>query len=302
MARAINGVSRIVGEASLSGTVSHAFSWTALSGIRDLGTLGGPRSAAVAINDHSEIVGWSATGSSGRHAFFMTIGQTMIDLGVPQGGIESEATDISDDGTVVGKWLTAEGETRPFAWTQADGMRDLAAPGFVHTEATAVNAGGEIAGLGLSSSTGTLRALIWSPSGAAREIGTLPGDLESVASAMNSLGHVVGISWKGTSPYRAFLWIPGTGMRDLGVLPGMHWSVARDISGSGHVVGSSGLNGSTVGRAFVWTEAEGMRDLGAWPAGDRTESGAFGVNFYGKVVGYSWNGSVFRPVIFPQSP
>lgn len=224
----------------------------------------------------------------------------MRDLGVPPGGLESEASDISDDGTVVGKWLTAEGETRVFVWTQADGMRSRAAPGFEYVQAAGVNGRGDVVGFGISSSTGALRALIWSPAGEARDIGTLPGDSESVASAINSLGHVVGVSWQGTEPQRAYRWIPESGMRDLGVLPGMDWSMARDISGAGHVVGASGLNGSAVGHAFMWTEAEGMRDLGALPASDRTESGAFGVNFYGRVVGYSWNGSVFRPVVFPQ--
>lgn len=43
-----------------------------------------------------------------------------------------------------------------------------------------------------------------------------------------------------------------------------------------------------------------MRELAGHPASDRTESGAFGVNWYGRVVGYSWNGSTFRPVIFPD--
>jgi len=42
-----------------------------------------------------------------------------------------------------------------------------------------------------------------------------------------------------------------------------------------------------------------MRDLGTLPASDRSESAAFGVNQYGSAVGFSWNGSAFRPVIFP---
>ncbi|MEX2154381.1 MAG: hypothetical protein WD825_13660 [Gemmatimonadaceae bacterium] len=302
MARAINAPGRVVGEASVSGTQSRAFSWTALSGIRDLGTLGGSRSAAVAINDHSQIVGWSATASGGFRAFILTIGQTMRDLGVPAGGVDSEASDISDDGTVVGSWLTTGGEPRAFVWTQAAGMRDLSAPGFELVQAAGVNGSGEVVGSAINSSTRVLRALIWSPSGEARELveGTLPDDWESVASAINSFGHVAGVSWTGNSPQRAFRWIGESGMRDLGVLPGMDWSVARDISGQGHVVGVSGVNGSAVGHAFIWTEADGMRELNGFAASDRAESAAFGVNFYGRVVGYSWNGTVFRPVIFPE--
>jgi probable HAF family extracellular repeat protein len=88
-------------------------------------------------------------------------------------------------------------------------------------------------------------------------------------------------------------------MRELGVLPGMDWSSARDISDQGHVVGYSGRNGSAFGRAVLWTEIEGIRDLGTLPASDRTESGALAVNWFGQAVGYSWNGSAYRPVLFP---
>lgn len=89
-------------------------------------------------------------------------------------------------------------------------------------------------------------------------------------------------------------------MRDLGVLPGMDWSIARGIGDRGHIVGTSGPSGSTVGSAFLWTESDGMRELGGLPTDDRTESAAFGVNWSGRAVGYSWNGSTFRPVIFPD--
>ena len=91
-------------------------------------------------------------------------------------------------------------------------------------------------------------------------------------------------------------------MSDLGVLPGMDWSIARAIGNNGRIVGSSGFNGGSAERAFVWTESEGMRDLGALPASDGVSSGAYGVNFLGKAVGFSWNGATFRAVIFPALP
>lgn len=93
----------------------------------------------------------------------------------------SQATDINDTGLVVGRWVTATGETRGFTWTAAAGMRDLGpVAGFQHTEATAVNLRGDIVGTGRTPG-GLLRGLIWSPTGRARELGALPGTTESIA-------------------------------------------------------------------------------------------------------------------------
>ena len=298
LARGINDVGRVVGEASVGVTRSHAFSWSELGGIRDLGTLGGSLSAANAINFRGEIVGWAGTGGELPHAFIVTVGQSQLrDLGVPAGGVASFAMDVNDAGTVVGHWVTQGGVFRAFVWTDAMGMQDLAAiPGFVQTEATAINAAGQVVGIGTQAS-GAVRALLWS-AGIGSDVGTLPGHTESVAWGINVLGHIVGASRNGTGPMRAFR-SSATGMLDLGVLPGMDWSVARDVSDNGHVVGFSGRIGSDVGEAFIWTEQRGMRRLEGLPSADRVETAAFAVNLSGKSVGYSWNGAVFRPVIFP---
>ncbi len=79
----------------------------------------------------------------------------------------------------------------------------------------------------------------------------------------------------------------------------MDWSIARAISDNGLVVGSSGRREGNVERAFIWTEANGMRDLGALSTTKGSGSGAYGVNFSGKVVGVSWDGATAHAVIFP---
>lgn len=303
LARGVSDVGRVVGEASIELNRARAFSWSETGGIRDLGTLGGALSAAYAINFRGQIVGWASNAADVPHAFLVTVGQTPLrDLGVPSGGVASFATDINDDGTVVGHWVTQGNMFRAFVWTDAAGMQDLAAvPGFVSTEATGINAAGQVVGIGTQAS-GVLRALLWGgASGIGGEIGTLPGHTESVAWAINALGQAVGASRNGTGPQRAFR-SSTNGLRDLGVLSGMDWSVARDISDNGHVVGISGKSGSNVGRAFIWTEQGGMRALEGLPSGERVETAAFAVNLSGKSVGYSWNGTVFRPVIFPAPP
>jgi probable HAF family extracellular repeat protein len=92
-----------------------------------------------------------------------------------------------------------------------------------------------------------------------RDLGTLPGDTSSEASAINNNGDVVGYSRGEKRGMRAFLWTQATGMQDLGVLPGGNSSRALGINDTGAVVGSS--TSSSGERAFIWTKQGGMRDL-----------------------------------------
>jgi probable HAF family extracellular repeat protein len=82
----------------------------------DLGTLGGARSQAVAINEHSQIVGWSQTADGEQHAFLWEDGR-LVDLGAAAGAeTSSTAVDINDRGQVLG---TVDG--RPVVWTVQPG-------------------------------------------------------------------------------------------------------------------------------------------------------------------------------------
>jgi probable HAF family extracellular repeat protein len=146
---------------------------------------------------------------------------------------------------------------------------------------------------------GRAAGFFWSAAGEVLELGSLGTDTESIGFGINDDGFVVGVSGSADGPRRAFRWSRGTGMLDLGVLPGTDWSIARAIGNNGRIVGSSGFHGVELERAFVWTESGGMRDLGALQASSGVSSGAYGVNFLGKAVGFSWNGATFRAVIFP---
>lgn len=114
------------------------------------------------------------------------------------------------------------------------------------------------------------------------DLGTLPGDTVSFATAVNASHQVVGTSSPSTdvgAAMRAFHWSDGV-MTDIGNFGGSV-TKAWDINASGEIVGSSqDANGKT--RAFRWTKKDGMVDLGL---DSEFESIAVAINDAGVIVG-----------------
>ena len=146
----------------------HAFYYNGIS-IADLGTLGGNRSVAMAINNYSEIVGGADTADGKEHAFLFAHGQ-MYDLG------PGRANAINDDRLVVGQsntGLQSLSASIAFLWDgemhDLNGMieaKDDPPRGKVHlTQAQAINNRGEIVAEDCStvSSTFTCEIFILTP-------------------------------------------------------------------------------------------------------------------------------------------
>ena len=123
-----------------------------------------------------------------------------------------------------------------------------------------------------------LQAVLWDRAGNTTDLGTLGGN-SSLALAVNSVGHVVGVAANSlpddfsgvmlpsATQARAFLWQDGQ-MRDLGTLGGND-AIALDINERGQVIGFSFTNSSpnaTTGlptaHPFLW-EQGAMKDLGS---------------------------------------
>lgn len=304
-AGSVNPSGQIAGFSEDGQGVSHAVLWPQAGAMpQDLGTLPGGAGAGP-INDNGQVVISSAGGSHG--AFLWTIGSTppgtpLHTLPGSSGFIQVKALNAS--GQVIGQTDTAAGLRHGFSWTEAGGIVDLLSIGrgcvfgqCVHSEAIAVNAGGQIVGASNTDVGGIRHASSWTAAGGAPiDLHTLSPSADTTtssgANAVNDNGQVVGSSGtgdfvNGTPVSHAFLWTQAGGMTDLGTLPGGAGSEATAINANGWIVGKAGTiaNGRPGTHAFLWTHADGMLDLGTLPGG--TNSEAMAVNTNGQILGES---------------
>ena len=210
-------------------------------------------SEAQAINDRGEIVGWSFGGMSGRggwqRATLWRDGR-VIELAPTVAG-SSAAYGLNDLGDVVG-WMQTDSPTGPsvqraFLWSGT--MRDLgslAGPGG-RSIAQEINDRRQVVGSSATADGGT-HAFLWQDN-KLTDLGTLDGDTDSEAFAINKHGHVVGRSFSrlcGPCVPRAALWIDGEATDLNSLLPannGWVLNAAIDIDDSGRIIGRGTLNG-----------------------------------------------------------
>ena len=203
--------------------------------MQNLGFLPGKkRSAAVAINEHGQVIGSSFTRQEPDEARTVLDGQA------------------------------AYGE-RAFLWQDGE-MRDLGTlPGTAFSSPGALNDRGEVIGISYRRMNEygiplDPRAFVWE-SGAMTELPLLPGGKFSSAAAINDGGEVIGTSYRRLNEYdspldpRAFVWESGA-MTELPLLPGGKFSSAAAINNSGQIVGWATTK---TGRehAVLWTLRSG---------------------------------------------
>ena len=252
-------------------------------GLVKLGKLvGGNNSVATSINDHNQIVGFVQSVVQAQaylESFIMnedwlSFGK-IKDQNFPMSFFDPSA--INDSGSVVGQLVRALPSTnsrespRPFIFDLQEsairllgGLRDDS-----EGKAVSINSRGQVVGWSRIQPRDEQRAFITGTNGfGMRDLGVLGGSeiqgSNSVATAVNNLGQVVGGSSLHGGDLHAFITEPNGGkMRRLGTLGGI-FSHAYDINDNGQVVGWSYTNlvSSPVSHAFVTGEnGSGMFDL-----------------------------------------
>ncbi len=203
-------------------------------------------SRALAINDHTQIVGWNVSPPPGFDfkAVLWQAGQ-MRDLGALPGGVESTATGINNRGQVVlySEAFNCRGLCSRAALWEKGTLTDLGAIGRPASPSD-INDRGQVVGVSHLGADfiSPRRAVLWESQGGLIDLGTLPGDEQSEALAINNRGQIVGISWNQDFRGRPFLWEDGMMIELQGL------SDALDINDRGQIVGV-GAGGQT---PVVW--------------------------------------------------
>ena len=211
-------------------TQTRAFLWED-GRMHDLGTLGGPDSFPVFVNNRGQVAGMSYTSYD------------------------------PDPNTLVPP-------LDPFLWTKDTGMQDLGNfggtnpfglfSGFV----VGLNNRGQITGTMSLPGDQIFRAFFWDGKKLS-ELGTLGGNY-SVAYGLNDAGVVVGLATlPGDQAQVAFRWKNGA-MTDLGTVDGDLCSVAENVNTKGQIVGASqDASCNLFTHAFLWENGGPSVDLNA---------------------------------------
>jgi len=99
--------------------------------------------------------------------------------------------------------------------------------------ARAINARGEVVGQS-NTANGAMHAFLWSKAAGMRDLGTLPGLLNSSAASIDDKGRIVGSSFGPDS--LPFMWTPTGGMRQLGPFGNLKLQSADGLNNAAQIL------------------------------------------------------------------
>ena len=225
-ATAINATGQIVGWGLTWGSYERAVLWNAGDSVNvvDMGTLGGPFSLAMDINDSGQAVGVSQRIDEAYRGFLWDAVNGMRELDALTGHTYAEALRINNQGLIAGN--SSYSLNRAVIW----------APTKSGVEAEDLGSlGGEEA------QSWIIAGYVFKSLSVDDRVPMIAGDLSAVAQAVNENGLVVGVSeTQNMYEEHAFAWDEENGMRDLGTLGGDD-SMPLGLNNHNQVVGQSDL-------------------------------------------------------------
>lgn len=239
-------------------TQAHAVLWSQ-GEMQDLGTLGGPDSAAYFVNESGQIAGQSltnsipneTTGFPTQDPFLWGKGK-LTDLGT-LGGTNGYPLSLNNRGQVVGQSnLSGDQVFHPFLWDQGV-LKDIGTFGGDFGSANWLNDAGDVVGWALYPGNQLFRPFLWRK-GQIIDLGSVSGDACGIAFGINSVGQVVGSSGDCQgNPHHAFLWKDGD-IVDLNSLVSpsseLKLKSATNINDRGEIAGTGATANGNV-RAFL---------------------------------------------------
>ena len=228
--------------------------------------LGPDSSYAMGVSADGSVVVGRGNPGIGSQGYRWTADAGITPIGVAPGDVRSEANGASSDGAVIVGASSNSGFSRytPFRWTKTGGIQPLGTitGGGSRNIAVDVSADGAV----IAGNAGVL-PWRWTAAGGMAGLDPLPGQIETVTSAISDDGSTIVGAGKTSHGGVAFRWTLAGGMQDLGDLPGASVSgSARAVNGDGSVVVGVGLSDNGI-EAFRWTADGGMSGLGDLPGG-----------------------------------
>lgn len=289
----INAAGQVAGNVSTNG--SQAVRYTDGSGWQALPGLDQSFSVATGINASGDVVGWRITSQGQFRAFRYRDLDGLKDIDPLPGGSMTFGFGINDAGDIVGFSDSANG---PGPFRAAVGLLAEALPTLGGGQACGINASGQVAGFGNTSSGAQHGMRIDSGAATAVDLSSPAGPTFNVTTcAIDSDGRVAGQAGVAANVVHAVRYVGGSGV-DLDTF-GSPSSNVESIAGGLSVGWYTASNGSL--RAFAHRDADGSFDLNTRiDAPGWVLALAKGVNANGVIAGEgTLNGA---PAVFRLTP